>query len=346
MVGKMKLPEMIQLESTTKCNLNCLSCSRRLLGTERLNKDLTIKNFKRIVKEIPSVKIIDLTGFGEFLLCEDIQRILEYGYSKRIKFRVISNGTILGKEQISLILKYFDSYYISFDSANKKNFEFLRKGTNYEKILNNITNLVRRKKEISSKTKIGLATSLSHLNYGEIPKIIKIAKELDVDSISLGVVENWTIPGEENFIKNKLFVSKFKDIEKKVLKIIKRYPETKINSPTKLEIFIRRNPYLKKVGIFVKKILKKSSSERKFQILYSPQKMKKRACEWCFNSCFITFDGYITPCCLRKNPSTINFGNIFETPFKKIWNSKKIREFRRDIIKDNPKNKCCVNCPF
>jgi len=342
-VVNVRLPELIQLEPTTRCNLNCVTCSRALLKPERLNKDLSLENFKKIVKSIPTLKYVDLTGFGEALFCEEIEKMIYWGASHGIRFRVISNGTIMNKKYTELILKYFDSYYISFDAANKKPFESIRKGANYEKVLVNILELIKKRKEMKSKTIIGLNMTVSHLNYMEIPEIISIGKKLGVQRVSLSPVENWSIPGEENYLEDRNFALKFKEIQRDMEKYL-----TSKRIHKRIEIFIKRSPLIKKLVSFLLSFLRKNvfKKEGNFSVFYSFKEKGTETCDWCFTKCFITFDGYVTPCCLRKNPDSINFGNLFEEDFKKIWNSPKMNRFRKQIIRGDPKNKCCLTCPF
>jgi MoaA/NifB/PqqE/SkfB family radical SAM enzyme len=44
------------------------------------------------------------------------------------------------------------------------------------------------------------------------------------------------------------------------------------------------------------------------------------------------------------DPEVFNFGNIFEIPFKEIWNGKRYQGFRETMIKNLP-NPICDNCP-
>lgn len=41
------LPDFAQIEVTTKCNLNCITCSRQSLSVERLNRDMNLPPDKR-----------------------------------------------------------------------------------------------------------------------------------------------------------------------------------------------------------------------------------------------------------------------------------------------------------
>ncbi len=81
----MPIPLWIYLEPTTKCNFNCITCSRKSLLNTRINKSLSFDNFKFILKEIPTLKRIHLQGLGELLLTKDIWKIAQYAKIKGIK---------------------------------------------------------------------------------------------------------------------------------------------------------------------------------------------------------------------------------------------------------------------
>jgi len=305
---KMPLPAVIQLEPTTRCNLRCIMCTRCTLNPTRLNKDLSLEDFKKIIKQIPTLRWVKLQGMGEPFLNPELHDILEFGANNRIKFTTITNGIILDKN-IELI-KYFDEIRISIDTTNERLYRNIRKGGNLKKVLSNIEEIVSFRNDHNLNTRIGITAVITHLNVNEIPKLIKLAINLKLDVIGFVEVENWKTPLEKDYRKELEFILKAREKSAEIRRLIefyrKRYPNIRID-------FL-------------------SSDKR------------KKSCHWPFYSCFITVDGFITPCCIRMDPDVINFGNIFEKPFKRIWNSSKYKEFRRTIIYDLP-NPICDNCP-
>ncbi|MCP3875282.1 MAG: radical SAM protein [Desulfobacteraceae bacterium] len=75
---------------------------------------------------------------------------------------------------------------------------------------------------------------------------------------------------------------------------------------------------------------------------------KKRGCMELWLSSVILCDGSVSPCCFDYNGNVI-FGNIHETRFKQIWNGKKYRSFRKQMLLDSDKIKLCTSmeggCP-
>lgn len=108
-------------------------------------------------------------------------------YAKRFGFRVslTSNLTIFNLNDPSrLVESGLDYLYVSFDGASKDTFESIRVGCNFDKVVSNIKQMVVAKKALGSDSpKLLLETTVSQLNAREVPQIIKIAEQLEVDGV-------------------------------------------------------------------------------------------------------------------------------------------------------------------
>ncbi|MFK7954248.1 MAG: radical SAM/SPASM domain-containing protein [Ekhidna sp.] len=62
-----------------------------------------------------------------------------------------------------------------------------------------------------------------------------------------------------------------------------------------------------------------------------------------WNSCVITWDGNVIPCCFDKN-ATHNFGNVGDQSFETIWSSSKYENFRNALLKSRSEIEICKNC--
>jgi radical SAM protein with 4Fe4S-binding SPASM domain len=62
---------------------------------------------------------------------------------------------------------------------------------------------------------------------------------------------------------------------------------------------------------------------------------------------YVTWNGFVTPCCYISDPRQFNFGNILEKSFMDIWNGDKYCQFRKDLVSTNPPSICkdCPKCP-
>jgi radical SAM protein with 4Fe4S-binding SPASM domain len=141
-------------------------------------------------------------------------------------------------------------------------------------------------------------------NMDELPEFIKLGNNLGVDSI------NGTFVGGLG-----------------------------VNADEKTSIKNRNQGKLNKILVETEKIIKNSKIPVRMKGLLdymkNPNKEEhniKAPCYMPWYSPFITWDGYVSPCCICTDKQIV-FGNVFERPFKEIWNSKKAREFRKRLKK-------------
>jgi radical SAM protein with 4Fe4S-binding SPASM domain len=300
-------PKSIQLEPTTKCNLHCFTCTRHTFPPSRLNRSLTLDEFKYITESIPSLKKIKIQGMGEPFLNPHFWGILEYGILNGIKFKTVTNGTMINEGNARSILECCTDIVVSLDSAAKKQYETIRKGANYEKVINGIRLLVNMKKELKSTCKVRVSFVVTHLNYEELSGYFELCEGMGVDIAGVVEVENWLVPIQDQYPENRRFIENSRKMRDKISECIIQH-------------------------------------KNKIQIAYSGSERRMRSCMWPKTSCFLTVDGYVTPCCIRPDPTVINFGNIFKNSFSEIWNSKKYKEFRY-LNSRGKNNVICESCP-
>ncbi len=80
---------------------------------------------------------------------------------------------------------------------------------------------------------------------------------------------------------------------------------------------------------------------------FSPSKKvqfstKMLACKQLYQGMSILVDGTIIPCC-RVREKGLDFGNAFKTPLKDIWNNERFQTFRKNLAKQDGKQRC-DNC--
>ncbi len=62
-----------------------------------------------------------------------------------------------------------------------------------------------------------------------------------------------------------------------------------------------------------------------------------------WNSCVITWDGKVVPCCFDKDAHHI-MGDLSKQSFKEIWTGESYRDFRRSLLKSRSEIEMCRNC--
>lgn len=187
-------PLHINFELNFGCNLSCEFCLHGV-SYKKWNyktdpkKNISLEKYCEIIDEGIKYGLcsIELNGINEPLLKKDICRYINY--AKKSEILVISlhtNGLLLDKEKSEeLINSGLDIVIFSVDATNKKVYEQIRKGSNYEKVIENINNFLDIKKELKYDfplVKMSFAENNLNYNQWEEFKIIWKNKVNEVSS--------------------------------------------------------------------------------------------------------------------------------------------------------------------
>lgn len=177
-------PYAFMIETTSICNLKCIFCFTRLEEQKRKNNFMSYGQFKKIIDEIRWHAIyINFWFAGEPLINKELEDMIGYANKNNIITCISTNSTLLTKDRIQKIINAgLDKMIISFDGATKETYEKIRVGANFEKIIQNIRNLISMKQK---KPFVSLQMVVTKDNEPEIPLFRKLAKELKVDEAYL-----------------------------------------------------------------------------------------------------------------------------------------------------------------
>ncbi len=301
------LPIFVQIEPTVICNLKCKMCIAAFSKKEVSH--LTLDKFKIIRREFPYLRKISLVGVGEPLLNPELFEIIRFAKKEKIRIGFTTNGVLLTKNNIEKILDCkCDWLNISIDGATKETYQKIRQGSDFELVINNVKELMRAKK--GNKIAVSIWFLGMKDNIKELAQMVRLVSDLGIRQLNMQTVHTWGSLSE-----------------------VDRFNDLMLNSSLdELVQAIRRT----------KEFAKKYNIE--FNYDNTPFNKSVRACKWPWKSCYISVEGFITPCCIHgSNPDIINFGNIFEKPFKEIWNNNKYREFRKKLRSNIPEG-ICIGC--
>ncbi|MBF0199361.1 MAG: SPASM domain-containing protein [Planctomycetes bacterium] len=193
-------PKVVRVETTNACNAKCIICPHSEMSRPVKNMDQSL--FERVVDECAEnhCQELHLHNFGEPFIDKKLISRIQYAVGKGIKkVKIFSNGSLIKREVAEqLIDSGLSEIKVSFDGANKKEFEEIRHPLKYQEVIDNIHGLVeaRNAKKSSMKIKVScVSTSDSDSTMEQLGNI--------VDSFSFGKIHNWADQGDgEN--ENKL----------------------------------------------------------------------------------------------------------------------------------------------
>lgn len=307
-----KYPPFLEIEVTTRCNLKCVMCEHTYWHEPA--RDMTFQEFKSIIDQFPKLKWIGLTGIGESFLNKDFLKMLKYVKSRSIYVELYDNFIFITPEISKELIKMgVDRLIASVDAASEEVYEQIRIGAKFENVINNLKAFIKLKKEMNSQfPEIDFHFIVSKLNVYEI-----------LDYID--------------------FVYSFEAFGSKIIftRVLHWFPE------------IERL----RIDCIPPKIIKKA--EKRAQSLglrigwgadIPEEKTLIKECKE-FIMPFIFVTGQVVCCCAthesnrRDFQKETSFGNVFEKPFREIWNSEKYKLFRQMIRRGQAPIQC-QNCPI
>lgn len=315
------MPVHLTIETTLNCNLRCIMCDdeerRRINTTDSV---MPFGLFERIIKEtFSTLKEVNLTAIGEPLMCPYLSRILDILRAHSIRLELITNFSILSDALMEKLLKVLSNLCISFDGASKKTFEKIRRGSNFDTIIKNIKrfNEARRRLNEGEKPRLLFNVVLMRSNIEELPNIIKLARDLEVHSVSCSHVLIFERAlDEESLFRHKMLANEF------MLKAQKR--ANRLGVSLNMPKLFRIDPINNDLSLDKTRFI---SNEH-------------RTCDFLWKRSFIRFNGDVAPCCAPRRPI---MGNIYRQSFEEIWNGEIYREMRRRLNTQDP-FECCKFC--
>lgn len=307
-----KYPRMIEVETTTACNLRCVMCEHTYWDYPA--KVMTLEQFKHIIDQFPNLYWIGMTGIGSSFLNKSFPDMLEYVKSKDVIVELYDHFNDINYHQIDHIVRLkLDRLIFSLDAATEETYSKIRPGASFDRVINNIKTLIRRKKELRCPfPQVSFHYIVSKENVSEMPLFVDLVHSLT---------------GRDNIgVMFSILLDAFKEV--------KELEVPNVPEEIRQEVARLARKYRIKVDW--------SKTQR--------EKLPISHCtEW--TQPFILVDGSVIPCCATNEHNRREFqiktslGNVFEDNFTSIWQSERYRDFRAKI-KSNRVPPACNRCPI
>ena len=181
------MPKMnLMIEVTNRCNLLCPTCFSH--QDNRQKKDISLADFKKfIIVNKESLAKLSLYNYGEPLLNKNIYKMIRFSKLNGARhIKIATNGMPLNNKCVkSILASGLDYISFSIDGATGDVYNEFRKNGDFQKVISNISYLVKRRNALKKDLKIELQFIIMQHNQHQIPLIKKLAKGLKVDFLRL-----------------------------------------------------------------------------------------------------------------------------------------------------------------
>lgn len=292
-------PLRLAIENGVGCNFNCKMCALRHM--KRPRGFITFEKFKYIYDQIKP-PYLNLTGYTDSFLNKDLFKMIKYAKANNSLVKMDTNAMVMTSDiSKKLINSEVDEISISIDGSTQKIYGDICINGDLETVKNNVMGLVQIRNSLGSKLKIDVAIVVQKDNVKDLIKTIEMVDNLGVDEINPTPVIEYDIEEFEYYLLLNTLYSLKEELYK-------------LKTSTTIIADLNLEPLYKYIEDYNKGELKYTSV--------------KRACYTPWHNCYITWEGDVIPCCYFYDKQ-VCLGNVFETPFKEIWNNKKYQSFRR-----------------
>ncbi len=308
------MPIKMDYEVSSICNFRCTMC---LMSDDYISKNrpaqMTFEKYRDSLNEQYGLVEVKLQGIGEPLLNPDFFNMVRETVNRRIWTRTVTNGSLLhlNDNYRRLIDEKIGEIQISIDGAKKKTFEGIRKGSNFEQVVENVKMLNKYAESKNEAWRTSCWMLVQKENVHEMEDVLNLAEYMHFTRVVYSMtISSWGTEKFEQKNKEKNITDSYsldEDIMKRCLNIIEEG---------------------KKRGIEVAFW----SGADKYNI------REKRFCDWLFQRAYITGEMKTVPCCTICDANVCDMGNAEK--FSSIWNDSSYMTLRRAHLSGNIPKMC------
>lgn len=304
-------PSNVMLELSNQCNLHCTTCAREYAYGRSMDRGfMPPQRAKSIIDQLlPRLDSIGLTGMGETFLYPHLPEIARYIRQKKpsVVISLSTNAQVPHfVEQAEALLPYVDAIQVSTDGTGAV-YEQVRRGARFARLEENLRALLPRAR--AAGVDVMLNTVITKETAPQMAALVEFAHAVGVPYL--------------NFTYFNLVAATELDAS---YYAYFRSPEF-LRLKAGAEEAARRCPGVEVTG------------------LGFPGRPGFRKCPFPWSHFYITWDGYLVPCCAKPFPKELNFGNVADGKVIDLLNSFNYRSFRA-LHRKNQAPPFCRNCHF
>jgi MoaA/NifB/PqqE/SkfB family radical SAM enzyme len=176
----------VNFEVISTCNLRCPMCSNGgNIGKpyDQHGKVMPLANFRKIWDKIKDkIRLLILVGQGETFTHPKIYDILDYVYPTPVY--IDTNGNV-NLNEYKIVNSSISDLIFSLDGCDQRTYGKYRVNGKFDKVINNIKNVVRVKKEKGKGPKIIIKHIVFKHTEAYLVDMQQLAKDLEVDKLEI-----------------------------------------------------------------------------------------------------------------------------------------------------------------
>jgi radical SAM protein with 4Fe4S-binding SPASM domain len=319
--------DWIQVEVTSHCNARCIYCPVTVFQKFWKSEHISMETFEKLLPGFPRTRLVYLQGWGEPLTHPRFFEMVRIARKQGCRIGTTTNGILCDRETLSRMVRE-ELSVVCFSLAGTGEFQnMIRQGTSLQDVVKAIHFLHEEKKHRgSSLPRIHVAYMWLRSHRDAIQDLPELLSDTGVSQVivtTLDLVPHQDLAGE-------IIQAQCEEEEAFLCRLMAEVKEA--GGRRGLEIHFR---------------------------LVAPNSLPGICTENVTKSCFISSDGYVSPCVFKNLPiiedqipkgsglnipGSFRFGNINDKGLSDIWRQNTYKTFRRNHARGNIPDQC-AGCP-
>jgi radical SAM protein with 4Fe4S-binding SPASM domain len=318
------LPESLQIEVTSACNLRCAMCLVRYRPpVNKLAGALPLDLYRRLLAQLPGLRALTLQGLGEPLLSPYLLDMIRDAKARGIRVGFNSNATLLTRRRADeLVAAGLDWLHVSLDGASPETFEAIRDGASFATVVDNLSGLIAAKRAAGGAGPwVRVVFVAMRRNVAELPELVTLLGRIGVDEIR---VQNLShdfadTPAESGYRE------------------IREYTAGQAlwngaDLAAARDAFARAGAAAAEHGVALRL--------PRLEPVPVAAEAGRPGCTWPWDGAYVTSRGVVQPCCMVMGDDRIALGDLNRDGFAEIWHGPAYREFRSRLSAGDPPDVC------
>lgn len=308
------LPTLMDIEPNSRCNFRCVMCQVSEWENGTRTDDMTLEELQAFIESQPGLTEVKLHGMGEPLLHPRYIEMVRYLVERDLWVRTNTNSSVLHARDNyrRLIDAGIGEIQTSVDGATKEVFEKIRRRSNFEQVVRNLT-LLNQYANRQDRPYTRMWVVVQEYNRHQIFEFVELAKRIECRRLTFSLTLNdW---GQDQWHAKNAQIQSLDLSEEERQRL--------------LDLMAREG-----IEITVWRQATKYSTE-------SPDTL----CPWVFGRPYISCDLRVVPCSMIANPDVMDLGDA--TDFEQVWNGPAYQAFRQSHLDGNIPQHCrhCYKMP-
>lgn len=319
-------PRYVQVEPVGQCNLRCQMCPvvfRDDGPASGAPAFMALDVYQRLLDQLPELEHLHLQGLGEPTMHPQFFEMVELAKARGVRVTINTNLTVLNERRAARCVESgLDIIHVSMDAASSDTYARIRKGSRLDRVLRNLEFLTQAKRRAASVLpELKLVTVVMRQNLAELVDLVRLAHRFDIRSMFVQHLchdfGESTLPDRyrpmRSFVDDQTLLHEDAELIEEHFTVARQEAD-RLSIDLRLPRIVPREHPVGTPG---------------------PQR-----CDWPWRGAYITYQGYLLPCCMISTPDRMHLGHLDEGSLADHWNGTAYTRFRAQLDSEVPPEIC------